>query len=178
MPPLRLQNARPPEGGHDSRDNSLLTDSCDRLVLSANRIYQRPIHNSQPLLCARGTSGHRPLDLFIRLSLPTILSGPYSKDVVLLACKSYFSLTRRTSRVLIVSFHTTFQHNFFLFYSTSLHLRGSHAPPHRALGIPRKDRARKLPYPHRIRQPLKLSQLCEGAYLQLLLVTRHRMHLS
>ena len=26
MPPLRLQNARPPEGGHDSRDNSLLTD--------------------------------------------------------------------------------------------------------------------------------------------------------
>ena len=26
MPPLRLQNARPPEGEHDSRDNSLLTD--------------------------------------------------------------------------------------------------------------------------------------------------------
>ena len=95
MPPLRLQNARPPEGGHDSRDNSLLTDSCDRLVLSANRIYQRPIHNSQPLLCASGTSGHRPLDLFIRLSLPTILSGPYSK-------KSYFSLAGRTSRLQVV----------------------------------------------------------------------------
>ena len=165
MPSLRLQNVRPPEGGLGSGANSLPTNSCDRLLISVNWIYQRPIHNSQLPLCARSTSSHRPLDLFT-LILPTInLWAQFSKKV---SC-----CCPRTSRVIFA--FSPFNINL---YSSSLLLRGSHAPPHRALGIPRKDRARKLPYPHRIRQPLKLSQLCEGAYLQLLLVTRHRMHLS
>ena len=50
-------------GGLDSGDNSLLTDSCERLILSPNRIYQRPIHIlDRP--CVPGHKQSRPLDLF------------------------------------------------------------------------------------------------------------------
>ena len=98
MSSLRLQNVRPPEGGLGSRANSLLTNSCGRLVISVNRIYQRPIHNSQLPLCTRGTSSHRPLDLFT-LILPTILLWAQFSKKVSYCCS-------RTSRVMCPCFLT------------------------------------------------------------------------
>ena len=105
MSSLRLQNVRPPEGGLGSRANSLLTNSCDRLLVSVNRIYQRPIHNSQLPLCTIGTSSHRPLDLFT-LILPTILLWAQFSQKIWYCCS-------RTSRVMCHCF-LAFNINFIL----------------------------------------------------------------
>ena len=119
MSSLRLQNVRPPEGGLGSRANSLPTNSCDRLLISVNRIYQRPIHNSQLPLCAIGTSSHRPLDLFT-LILPTILLWAQFSKKVSHCCS-------RTSRVMCPCF-LAFNINFILPLSTPARLSHSTIP--------------------------------------------------
>ena len=72
MPPLRLQNARPPEGGHDSRDNSLLTDLVTGLsYLPIGFISAPSTFRDHPcVLEAQVVAG---LWTFSLLSLPTIL---------------------------------------------------------------------------------------------------------
>ena len=120
MPLLRLRNARPPEGGLGSRANSLLTDSCDRLLISVNRIYQRPIHNSQLPLCAIGTSSHRPLDLFT-LILPTILLWAQFSKKVSYCCS-------RISRVMCPCFLFTFNIHFELPLFTPVRLSPATTP--------------------------------------------------
>ena len=110
MPPLRLQNARPPEGGHDSRDNSLLTDLVTGLSYLPIGFISAPstIRNHPCVPEAQVVAGLWTFSFaypYPRYSVGRILKRRTSRlQVILLAYRLYFSLTRRTSRVLIVSF--------------------------------------------------------------------------